>query len=59
MHTKTERERVNTLTQRFAGEEKPFSKTTPPLQNLQNVLSPTQNLQHTCNASSFRTTVTI
>ena len=50
MHTKNQRKRVNTLTPRFAGGEKPFGKTTPPLQNLQNVLSPTRKLQHTCNA---------
>ena len=52
-------EKVNTLTQRFVNGEKPFSKTTPPLQNLHNVLSSTRRLQHTCNASSFRITVTI
>ena len=33
------RQRQKHITQRFAGGEKPFGKTTPPLQNLHNVLS--------------------
>ena len=31
------------ITHRFAGGEKPFGKTTPPLQNLHNVLSSKQD----------------
>ena len=41
MHTES-RQRKEHITQRFSGGEKPFGKTTPPLQNLHNVLSSTK-----------------
>ena len=40
MHTEN-RQRKEHITQGFFGGEKPFGKTTPPLQNLHNVLSST------------------